>query len=63
VIPRKLPVVNLDGQEYFFDLRLSQLRKVCAPHDFVDLSSDERRDFVESLRYLSLIIDQSGSER
>jgi len=49
VSPRKLPVVNLDGEAYFLDLRLSQLRRVRKPHDFVDLSPRERRDFLEAL--------------
>jgi hypothetical protein len=52
VNPRKLPVVNLDGERYYFDVRLSQLRKVCQPHEFVDLSSDERKNFLEALLYL-----------
>lgn len=52
--PRKLPVVNLDGEVYFFDLRLSQLRKVSEPHDFIDLSPGEREDFFEALLLLEL---------
>lgn len=59
MIPRKLPIVNLDGQEYLFDLRLSQLRKVCQPHEFIDLSANQRKDFDEAL-YLSLIIHESS---
>jgi len=52
--PRKLPVVNLDSEAYFFDFRLSQLRKVDKPHEFIDLSSSERRDFLEAAAYLEL---------
>jgi hypothetical protein len=52
--PRRLPVVNLDGEAYFFDFRLSQLRKVDEPHKFIDLSSSERRDFLEAAAYLEL---------
>ena len=58
VNPRKLPVVNLDGESYFFDARLSQLRKVCEPNEFIDLSSDEKKNFLEALLYLEHI----GSE-
>ena len=54
MIPRKLPVVSLDGEAYFFDLRLSQLRKVDEPHKFVDLSPGERRDLLEAVAYLEL---------
>ena len=51
---RKLPVVDLEGEAYFFDFRLSQLRKVGEPHKFIDLPSSERRDFLEALAYLEL---------
>jgi hypothetical protein len=54
VTARKLPVVNLEGEAYFFDFRLSQLRKVDEPHEFVDLSPNERRDFLEAVSYLEL---------
>jgi len=54
VFPRKLPVVDLDGEAYFLDLRLSQLRKVGAPHEFRDLSPDERKDFIEALYFLEV---------
>jgi hypothetical protein len=52
VNPRKLPIVNLDGERYLFDVRLSQLRKVCEPHEFIDLSPDEKKNFLEALVYL-----------
>jgi hypothetical protein len=52
--PTKLPVVDLDGEAYFFDFRLSQLRKVDEPHEFIDLSPSERRDFLEAVSYLEL---------
>jgi hypothetical protein len=47
--PRRLPVVTLDGEAYFFDLRLSQLRKVSEPYDFIDLLHGERRDLLGAL--------------
>ena len=53
--PRRLPVVNLDGETYFFDLRLSQLRKVSEPHEFRDLSPGEKKDFLEALSYLEVV--------
>jgi len=52
--PRRLPVINLDGEAYFFDFRLSQLRKVDEPHEFIDLSPSERRDLLEAVAYLEL---------
>jgi hypothetical protein len=58
VNPRKLPIVNLDGESYFFDVRLSQFRKVCEPHEFIDLSPDEKKNLLEALLYLEHI----GSE-
>jgi hypothetical protein len=51
---RRLPVVDLDGEAYFFDLRLSQLRKVGEPYVFRDLSPGERKEFLEALRYLEV---------
>ena len=33
---RRLPVVNLEGEAYFFDFRLSQLRKVDEPQIWRD---------------------------
>jgi hypothetical protein len=55
VTTRKLPVVNLEGEAYFFDFRLSQLRKVDEPHKFIELSPSERRGFLETVAYLELI--------
>jgi len=54
VTARRLPVVNLEGESYFFDFRLSQLRKVDEPHKFIDLSPSERSDFLEAVIYLEL---------
>ena len=51
---RTLPVVNLDGEAYFFDARLSQLRHVQQPHKFIDLSPSERRYILESIIHLQL---------
>lgn len=53
--PRSLPVVNIDGEAYFFDFRLSQLRKVGEPHEFRDLSPGERKDFLGALAYLEVM--------
>ena len=55
MIPRRLPVVDLDGETYFVDLRLSQLRKVGEPHELRDLSPGERKDFLEALCYLEVV--------
>lgn len=52
--PRRLPMVDFDGEAYFFDLRLSQLRKVNEPHVFIDLSPGERKDFLEALSFLEV---------
>lgn len=52
--PKKLPLINLQGEAFFFDLRLSQLRKVNEPHKFVDLSHDQAKNFVEALLYLEV---------
>jgi len=52
--PRRLLLVNLDGEAYFFDHRLSQLRKVSEPHEFIDLSPSERRNLLEAVAYLQL---------
>jgi hypothetical protein len=54
VSPSRLPVVSLGGEEYFLDLRLSQLRKVSNPHEFIDLSPDQRKDLLEALSYLEV---------
>jgi hypothetical protein len=51
---RKLPAVDLEGEAYFFDFRLSQLRKVGEPHKFIDLSPSESRDFLEALASLEV---------
>jgi hypothetical protein len=48
VTPRRLPVVRLEGVEYFFDSRISQLRNVRNPHEFIDLSPIERKYFIEA---------------
>lgn len=56
--PRKLPVIELDGEAYFLDLRLSQLRKVGEPHEFRDLSPSERKDLLEALSYLEVANDK-----
>lgn len=45
--PYRLPIVLIDGVEYFADHRLSQVREVDNPHNF--LSYDE-------------VIDRAGAE-
>lgn len=54
VSPRRLPVVNIGGEAYFFDVRLSQLRNVRRPHEFRDLSPGERKDLLEALTLLAV---------
>lgn len=39
--PRILPVVIVRKKQYYFDLRLGQLRNVNGPHKFLDLSEEE----------------------
>ena len=34
---RKLPVVRFRGKRWFFDARLSELRNVKNPHEWIDL--------------------------
>ena len=43
-MPRRLPIVSIDGVRYFLDLPLRQLRRVDNPHDYIDLDSDEPAD-------------------
>lgn len=45
--PSRLPTVLVEGIWFFFDERLSQLRNVENPHDFIDLSTTER----DAIRY------------
>jgi hypothetical protein len=42
--PGRLPVVKVQGSRvrYYFDAKLKQLRNVENPHDYVDLSTEER---------------------
>jgi hypothetical protein len=54
VSARRLPVVDFEGGAYFFDFRLSQLRKVDEPHQFLDLSPSESRDILEAVAYLEV---------
>lgn len=35
-MPRRLPVVALEGKSYFLDMRLRQYRNVENPHDSID---------------------------
>jgi hypothetical protein len=63
VSPKKLPVVNLEGEAYFFDSRLSQLRNVSQPHKFLDLSRDQVKDFVEALLYFEVIEQRHDGHR
>lgn len=34
-------VILRNGKQYFLDVRLSQLRNVMNPHDYIDCSRDE----------------------
>jgi len=43
-MPRRLPIVSVNGVLYFLDLPLRQLRRVDNPHDYIDLDSDEPAD-------------------
>jgi len=40
--PRMLPVLIVKKEQYYFDLRLGQLRNVNYPNRFLDLSKEER---------------------
>jgi hypothetical protein len=60
VTARTLPVVNLDGEAYFFDARLSQLRHIQDPHKFIDLSPSERKYILEAMIHLQLTL-RSGN--
>lgn len=35
-LPRRLPIVTVEGKSYFLDIRLRQYRNVENPHDWVD---------------------------
>ena len=43
-MPRRLPIVSINGVLYFLDMPLKQLRQVNNPHDYIDLDSDEPAD-------------------
>ena len=43
-MPRRLPIVSINGVPYFLDMPLRQLRRVDNPHDYIDLDSDEPVD-------------------
>jgi len=47
--PRRLPIVCVDGVEYFVDIRLRQLRDVGNPHRFLDFIEDRER-WIEAVR-------------
>lgn len=55
--PYRLPIVLIDGLEYFADHRLSQVREVDNPHNF--LSYDE---VYERAEYASLDISEKDME-
>jgi len=38
--PRRLPIVQIDGINWFVDVRLRQFREVKNPHNFVDFDSE-----------------------
>jgi len=35
-LPRRLPIVTVEGKRYFLDMRLRQYRNVENPHDYFD---------------------------
>ena len=35
-----LPVIRIEGKDYFVDKRLSQIRNIINPHDFEDVSPE-----------------------
>jgi predicted RNA-binding Zn-ribbon protein involved in translation (DUF1610 family) len=41
--PQRLPVLPVDGRDYFVDLRLQELRAVSDPYIRIDLRSDQGR--------------------
>ena len=41
--PRRLPVVEYNGQSWFMDLRLAQFRDVWNPSHYVDFDTEEGR--------------------
>jgi hypothetical protein len=47
--PRQLPIVAGDGQRWYVDARLLQLRNVDNPHDYHDLSETEMALLLERL--------------
>jgi hypothetical protein len=40
-VPKKLPVVIIEDEAYFFDFRLKQVRRATNPNDFLDLSNGD----------------------
>lgn len=47
--PKMLPVVDYEGEKYFFDKRLRQIRNVKNPHDFQDLNDFEMEYFEDKV--------------
>ena len=43
--PYQLPIVVYEGKRWFLDIRLSQIRNIHNPHDYLDLDKDEILDF------------------
>jgi hypothetical protein len=56
---RELPMINLNGEDYFFDFRLSQLRATSEPHRFINLSATERKEIDDAIRLLRVVSDPS----
>ena len=44
--PHQLPIISLDGTEYYVDARLRQFREVTNPHNFVDFETETGRRMV-----------------
>jgi hypothetical protein len=62
--PRRLPTIRFNGKEHYFDYRLSQFRNVDNPHEFVDLTPEEREELSLLARDNELATKRRGlSER
>jgi hypothetical protein len=46
----ELPKVKLGRKTYYFDGRLKQIRNVKNPHDFIDLTEQESKDYMDAIQ-------------
>lgn len=44
--PHQLPIISLDGTDYYVDARLRQFREIMNPHNFVDFGTEAGRRMV-----------------